>query len=260
MKRCVSGGMLALCAALTGCLGDDGAGSGASAIGSGGGPSTTGPVTGAPTLTVTAAVDAASPPACITSGSALVKISGEITTTGSVAPTTITAAVDGGTATLIGSVTSADFTDRDRRTKVATWSADLTLTNGTHTIVVCVEQPGSMGNPRKTACATVFTVTVACEGYCGTTEAFGDIVHNPSLCTGNGPPHVPVHVRGDFGDDATLVITGTSYTRTTPIRHAGESCNYQYNWDTTGAPAGSYHFVVTGNSHQYSFDAELHCP
>lgn len=258
MKRFVTAGALMLCAAMAGCLGDDGTGNGASAIAGGGGPSTTGPTTGAPTLTVTAVADA---PACVTSASATVKISGEITTTGSVAPTTITAAVDGGTATLIGSVTSADFTIRDGRTKVAAWSADLTLSNGTHTITVCVEQPGSMGNPRKTACATVVTVTVACQGFCGTTEAFGDIVHNPSLCTGSGPPHVPVHVRGDFGDDATLAITGPGgYARTVPIRHAGESCNYQYNWDTTGAAAGSYHFVVTGNSHQYGFDAELHCP
>lgn len=258
MKRFARVSALMLCAVMAGCLGDDSTGNGASAIAGGGGPSTTGPVTGAPTLTVTAAADV---PACVTSASAMVKLSGVITTTGSVAPTTITAAVDGGTATLVGSVTSADFTVRDGRTKTANWSADLTLANGTHAVTVCVEQPGSMGNPRKTACATVVIVTVACQGFCGTTEAFGDIVHNPSLCTGNGPPHVPVHARGDFGDDATLAITGPNgYARTVPIRHAGESCNYQYNWDTTGAAAGSYHFVVTGNSHQYGFDAELHCP
>lgn len=252
-------------ALLMGCLGDA-TSSGSDSLtggpntgnGGGGGPAMvgTGGATGAPTLTL---ITGAAEPACLDVASALIGFSGSVITTGGIGPTTITASIDGGVASTTNTLTARDWV-HDGRTKTAAYAFTLQVPNGTHTVTVCVDQPGSDTSPANHTCATV-EVTVACATACGDAEPFGDIASNPSLCRGNGPPHVPVHVRGDFGDAPSLDITGPGgYAHAAAMRHAGESCNYHYNWDTAGnGGAGTYRFHVAGNGHTLDFTADLRC-
>jgi hypothetical protein len=208
-------------------------------------------------LTATAT---ASAPVCSNDGTAQVALSGTVTSTGSVDSVDITAAIDGGTPSLVGTLEPQDFV-HSGRDKTADYSVSLSLANGTHEVVLCFTQSGAQGREPKQFCTDPITVVVACE-VCSDEGPFGDIVGNPDLCNGNGPPHVPVHVRGDFGDSAALAIDGPGgYHLDATMDHAGDSCIYQYNWDTTGnGGAGTYNFSVTGeNGTGLSFSADLNC-
>jgi hypothetical protein len=213
-------------------------------------------------LTATAEVTATT---CTSETQAQVSLGGTVSTTGAVDSVVITAAIDGGDRLTLHTLTPQDFT-HEGRNKTAPYAVSVSLPNGTHTVELCFTQSGAQGREPKTTCAAPVTVTVDCapdESECAEARPFGDIVGNPSLCKGNGPPHVPVHVRGDFGEAPTLSIAGPGgFAHTAPLRHAGESCNYHYNWDTDGnhGGTGTYTFTVTGNGQTLTFTAELHCP
>jgi hypothetical protein len=199
-------------------------------------------------------------PVCRDDGTAQVTFRGAVTSTGSVDSVEITAAIDGGAPTQIGVIEPQDFTHSGRN-KVADYAASLSLDNGSHEIVLCFTQSGAQGREPKQFCTDPITVVVACEA-CGGGAPFGDIVGNPNLCNGNGPPHVPIHVRGDLGDTAVISIGGPGgYSFEATMDHAGDSCIYQYNWDTTGnGGPGTYGFVVTGaNGRAVRFNADLTC-
>lgn len=190
----------------------------------------------------------------------VVIIGGTLTTTGSVDSVEIRASIDGGEEDLVGLILPQDFV-HDGRIKTAEYAVTISLPSGTHSVEICFYQSGSQGREPKQTCADPVTVVVDCEANCRGTGFFGDLVGNPSLCRGNGPPHIPVHVKGDLGDAPSLFISGpNSYTHQATMNHAGESCVYQYNWDTEGnGGAGQYTFTVTGNSNTFTFTATLHC-
>ncbi len=203
---------------------------------------------------------------CTRETEAQVSLGGVVSTTGSVDSVIITAAIDGGDRVELTTLNPQDF-EHEGRNKTATYAVSVTLPNGTHTVELCFTQSGAQGREPKTTCATPVTVVVDCapeQNVCAEAEPFGDIVGNPSLCKGNGTPHVPVHVRGDFGEEAVLSISGPNgFSLTGAMNHAGESCNYHYTWDTRDnhhGGAGTYTFTVTGNGQTLSFTAQLHCP
>ncbi len=193
---------------------------------------------------------------------AQVDLTGTVSTTGSVDSVVITAAIDGGAPAQVGFLSPQDFV-HDGRNKTATYSVSLSVPNGEHTLLMCFTQSGSQGREPKTTCAAPLTVIIDCapDSVCEDQEPFGNLVGNPSLCTGRGPPHIPVHVRGDFGEEPSLTIAGPSgFTHSAAMNHAGESCNYHYNWDAeSNGGAGTYTFTVSGNGHTLSFTAELYC-
>jgi len=194
-------------------------------------------------------------------GTGSVTLEGTLTTTGSVDSAEITASVNGGTANLVGIIEPQDFI-HDGRVKWAPYSITIDgLPNGTNTIEVCFDQSGSQGREPKHTCADVVVVVVDCAVSCAGVGFFGDLVGNTNLCQGKGPPHIPVHVKGDLGDLPALTITGPNgYSFHALMNHSGESCVYQYNWDTAGnGGAGQYTFTVTGGGHTYSFTATLRC-
>jgi len=188
-----------------------------------------------------------------------VTIEGTLSTTGSVDSAEIRASIDGAPETLVGIIDPQDFI-HDGRLKTAPYSITVDLPNGTHTVEVCFYQSGSGGRPPKSTCAETLVVVVECSS-CSGTGFFGDLVGNPNLCRGNGPPHIPVHVKGDLGDAPALSITGPNgYSHQATMQHSGESCVYQYNWDTAGnGGAGQYTFTVTGGGNSFTFTATLYC-
>lgn len=200
---------------------------------------------------------------CTSTEEATVSLSGVLTSTGSVDSAIITASVNGGEPVEMGIINSEDFS-RGGRVKTASYAVSLSLPNGTHSVELCFTQSGSQGREPKRACVTVEPVTVACaaENECSGVGFFGNLVGNPSLCTGNGPPHIPVHFRGDLGDSASLLISGPNgYGHSATLSRAGESCNYHYNWlPTDNGGAGSYTFTaVSATGASYSFSANLSC-
>jgi hypothetical protein len=208
-------------------------------------------------LTATATANA---PVCSGDGTAQVAFSGTVTSTGSVDSVEITATVDGSTPTQVGTIEPQDFSGSGRD-KTADYSVSLSLGSGTHEVALCFTQSGAQGREPKQFCTDPITVVIACDD-CAKEGPFGDIVGNPNLCNGNGPPHVPIHVSGNFGDTAALAIDGPGgYHLDTTMDHAGNSCIYQYNWDTIGnGGAGTYTFSVTGaNGTSLSFTADLKC-
>jgi hypothetical protein len=214
-------------------------------------------------LTATAEVTGTT---CTSETEAQVSLGGVVSTTGSVDSVIITAAIDGGDRVELTTLDPQDF-EHDGRNKTATYAVSVALPNGTHTVEICFTQSGSQGREPKTTCATPVTVVVDCapeQNVCADAEPFGDIVGNPSLCKGNGTPHVPVHVRGDFGEEAVIRISGPNgFSLTGAMNHAGESCNSHYNWDTQDnnhGGTGTYTFTVTGNGQTLTFTAELQCP
>jgi hypothetical protein len=213
---------------------------------------------------LTATAQVAGEPVCTSETEAQVSLAGTVSTTGSVDSVIITVKLDDGDALTLDTLEPQDFT-HEGRDKTASYAVSVAVPNGTHTLTVCFTQSGAQGREPKTTCAAPVTVTIDCasDNACEEAEPFGDIVGNPSLCTGNGPPHVPVHVRGDFGEEPTLSIAGPGgFAHSAAMMHAGESCNYHYNWDTDGnnGGAGTYTFTVTGNGHSLTFTAELNCP
>lgn len=199
---------------------------------------------------------------CTSEEEAQVDITGTVTTTGSVDSVIITASINGGAPAQMGTIRPQDFS-HDGRNKTAGYALSLSLPNGEHTIQVCFTQSGSQGREPKATCAELLTVIVDCapKNVCEREEPFGNLVGNPSLCTGRGPPHIPVHVRGDFGEEPTLTISGPGgFSHSASMNHAGESCNYHYNWKPQpNGGAGTYTFTVSGNGRTLSFSAELSC-
>ncbi|MDY7229610.1 hypothetical protein [Hyalangium rubrum] len=199
---------------------------------------------------------------CTSEEAAQVDIAGTVTTTGSVDSVIITASIDGGDRVQMGLIQPQDFL-HDGRIKTAGYALSVSLPNGEHTVQVCFTQSGSQGREPKETCAAPITVVVDCapDNVCEGMEPFGNLVGNPSLCTGRGPPHIPVHVRGDFGESPSLTISGPEgFSYSAAMNHAGESCIYQYNWDAeANGGAGTYTFTVSGNGHTLSFTAELAC-
>jgi hypothetical protein len=195
----------------------------------------------------------ATAPVCLDSDTAAITVSGFLTTTGSVDSADITLTVDGAP-TATGTIEPGDFA-HDGRVKTAPYSFDLTLENGTHTIEVCFVQSGAPGREPKEVCAAPITVVIDCSDepdHCKREGFFGDIVANPVLCGGAGTPHIPVHVSGELGEVVTITIEGPNdFELEGLMNHAGESCNYHYNWDTRdgnhGGP-GSYTVTVVGEN------------
>jgi hypothetical protein len=211
------------------------------------------------------ATAAASEPVCLGEDSASVILEGTLTTTGSVDSAEITVVVDGGAETLVGIIEPDDF-EHNGREKSADYSFDLTLSEGSHSVTVCFTQSGAQGREPKRVCAPAVIVVVDCSGSgtCENEGVFGDLVGNPVLCSGGGTPHVPVHLRGDFGEIVAIGINGPEgFSEEGFMNHAGNSCIYQYNWDTRdgnhGGP-GSYTFTFVGdNGNFYEFTRDLSC-
>ena len=211
------------------------------------------------------ATAAAAAPVCLDSDAATVTISGVLRTTGAVDSADITVSIDGGPAAPMGTIEPDDF-QHDGRVKAAPYSLDLTLTNGTYSIDLCFTQSGAQGREPKTVCAESVIVVIDCTGddSCEGEEVFGDLVGNPVLCSGGGTPHVPVHLRGEFGEVVAIGIAGPNgFTLEDLMNHAGNSCIYQFNWDTRagnhGGP-GSYTFTFAGdNGNTFEFTRDLSC-
>ena len=205
----------------------------------------------------------AGPVTCAGTTGGTVDISGTIHTTGSVDSVQVTAGINGGAASQVLVLGPQDF-NHEGRHKYATYSVNLSLPNGTNTVEICFVQSGSQGREPKQVCAAPVTVVVDCapeENECSGVGFFGDIVGSGNLCNGNGPPNIPVHAKGDLGEAPALTISGPNgFSHSATMRHAGESCVYQYNWDAeSNGGAGTYTFTVTGNGHTLSFTAELAC-
>ena len=189
-----------------------------------------------------------------------VTIEGTLTTTGSVDSAEIRATINGGTPTVVGIIEPEDFV-HNGRIKTAQYSVTIELPSGTNSVSICFYQSGSQGRDPKQTCAETLVVVVDCSSDCRGTGFFGDLVGNPSLCRGNGPPHIPVHVKGDLGNAPSLSITGPNgYSHQATMQRSGQSCVYQYNWDTAGnGGAGQYTFTVSGGGNSFTFTKTLHC-
>jgi hypothetical protein len=99
---------------------------------------------------------------CQNDTTAQVTFSGTLLTTGSVSPVTITATIDGtALASDAGHLAPTDFV-HNGRDKSAAYSVTLSLSNGTHTVVLCFTQPGANGRTTKQICTDAVTVAVDC--------------------------------------------------------------------------------------------------
>src|SRR5689334_4795946 len=99
-------------------------------------------------LTATASADE---PICIDEQHALVGVSGTLRTTGSVDSALISVSIDGANATQVGTIEPQDFL-HDGRVKTASYSFDVELSNGAHTLLVCFTQSGAKGRESKQTC------------------------------------------------------------------------------------------------------------
>jgi hypothetical protein len=135
------------------------------------------------------------------------------------------------------------------------------LADGTYTLEVCAAQNGSNGNPGKSVCQSE-TIVISCgsiDPACAS-GPFGEVVGNRNISV---QAAAQVNFRGDFGDAATLEITGPNgFSASAIINRDGNSCNYHANWKfTNGSGAdifgndgpGTYTLVVTGNGHSLTF-------
>jgi hypothetical protein len=139
------------------------------------------------------------------------------------------------------------------------------LADGEYSLEVCATQPGSQGNPAKSACITEALV-VDCSGTIETAcsaQPFGEVVGNRHIRVDAA---AQVNFKGDFGTLATLTITGPGFAESATIPENGNSCNYHANWKfTNGAGAdiygnsgpGTYTATVTGNGKTLTFDVTL---
>jgi hypothetical protein len=148
------------------------------------------------------------------------------------------------------------------RTKTADRSYSTTLANGTYTIQICATQNGSGGRLPKTACSQIKNITVDCPvelpAPACPSSYFGEFSGNTNLC--NGSP-IQVNFTGDFGETATLNITGPDYSDTISVDRDGDSCNYHASWDANGpgkpvAIHGEYTFTVNGTTVTKTLDCD----
>jgi hypothetical protein len=203
-------------------------------------------------------------PVCNGDDTGTISLTGVLETTGSVDSALVTLSVNGAAPTTIDVIPPGGFIDRDGRIKDAPFVESVTLDNGTHTLQLCFVQSGSQGREEKKVCTDVLTVVVDCgdADECARQGAFGNLVGNPSLCTGN-TPRIPIHWRGSFGEDASVAISGPGgFSATIDMRHAGNSCIYQGQWNTDAdadgnGGAGSYTFVISGGGNTDFFTASV---
>jgi hypothetical protein len=202
---------------------------------------------------------------CNGDGTATVKFTYTVSSTGAADAATVSGQLDDGIITNIATIADGNVNDGGGwtfagRNKTYTGSVELdSVSEGSHTYTVCADQNGSGGNPNKHACNSI-TLSVDCASgdSCSNTAVFGELPHNTNLCSANGQIEVQFH--GDFGDTANLTITGpNSFSFSTTVNKAGDSCNYHYNWNprpTNATPnpgtgnggAGQYTFLITAGS------------
>jgi len=198
---------------------------------------------------------------CLDYQRAMVELNTTVTTSGSVDSAEILAIIDGQAPRISGWVEPQDF-KHDQRYKSAVVSFAEVFANGAHTVQSCYNQSGSDGRTLKRVCAQTvgFNVSCAPENVCLGMAAFGNVIGNGNLCSGQA---IPIHVKGDFGEGGTITISKGLFSTTIPFNRAGESCVYQaqYRPNSDGnAGAGSYTFTLTGtNNATYSFVANLKC-
>jgi hypothetical protein len=212
-------------------------------------------------LAVTSAVIG---PTCIGPNLAEVTLEGRLTSNASAAWADVSVTIDGVT-TSIDEVQPTEYS-KDGRIKTFDYSYDFELGTGEHTLSICFTQPS--GHTRMTACSETHTVVVDCSeqsggGSCGD-HPFGETVAqgNKNICAGNAAPHINVNAKGEFGDNAQLLITGPNgYSLSTPIARSGNSCVYHYNWGNQfdNGGTGTYSFTVTGGAAPLTWSADLFC-
>lgn len=224
---------------------------------------------------------------CDPSGSAFVDVKGEITASAA-STIQVSASACGSVHEGLTEVSASDFTTVSGSQK-ASYSAPMQLRLGTHGVVLCFTQ--SDGAQSGTyVCSEQFDLDVVCpeadpdggtslpEGpstqpasptapldsqrSCGDETLFGELVGNPSLCSGGASVHIAVQARGAFGEAPKLTISGpNAYSHQAQLRHSGKSCNYVYNWSTEGnGGAGEYSFKIEGAGRALTFVKTLDCP
>lgn len=218
-------------------------------------------------LTALSATGHAGEPECLDGEVAVTSVSGVLTTTCSVDSAVMTVVVDGDAASSLGAIEADAFREGDGM-ELADYAFELTLANGEHTVLVCFTPSGAEVFEPEHTCAPLLTVNVSCEpseeNACELEGVFGNLVGNPNLCHGGGTPHLPVHLRGAFGDSVVLHVSGPNgFSFDATMRRAGDGCIYHYNWDTRdgnhGGP-GSYTFDFTNDAgDDYAFTRDLSC-
>jgi hypothetical protein len=204
-------------------------------------------------------------PTCIGANLAEVTLEGRLTSNASAAWADVSVTIDGVT-TSIDEVQPTEYS-KDGRIKTFDYAYDFELASGTHTLQICFTQPS--GHTRMTACGDVQTVVVDCSpesggGSCAD-HPFGETVAqgNKNICAGGAAPHINVNAKGEFGDDATVHITGPNgYVHDADIDRSGNSCVYHYNWANqfSNGGTGTYYFTVTGGtSEPLTWSADLFC-
>lgn len=227
---------------------------------------------------------------CEPTGGASFEVQGEIEATAK-SSVTISASACGSGHEVLGTVSAEAFASAGADAKVrASYAVPMRMRLGAHAVVLCYTRKNGDGTGSY-VCSREFDLDSKCppegdpdggaglpagptpggtpsdvplegEQSCRDVAAFGELVGSPSLCTGGGPLHIPVHVRGSFGEAPALTITGPNgYSHQAQLGHSGTSCNYQYNWSTEGnGGSGQYTFAVSGAGRSYSFSASLSCP
>jgi hypothetical protein len=198
---------------------------------------------------------------CLPDGNTRYELTGVLTSNASAAWADVTVSVDGEAAYSIDEVLPTQFS-KDGRIKTYDYTYDVVVPDGPHDLTICFIQPS--GKARMTACATVHVDTTcdATQATCTQEGPFGDTVGNHNLCAGMHNSNVEAQVKGDFGDDATLTVSGPNgFGYTVAIPHSGNSCVYHYNWDTrdNNGGVGTYTFTVEGNGNSTTWTAELFC-
>ncbi len=159
---------------------------------------------------------------CSSDGASL-GVAGEVVTTGSVDSVEITAEVDGGDATLIGTIPPQAFV-HDGREKRATFSAQVGLANGTHAVSICLTQSGAQGRTPKRTCADAFTAIAACSVE---ESPAADTLPPVSAAT----PAPAANVYGWNRTDVTVTITASD--------EEGGSGVKQISYSLSGAQVGA---------------------
>lgn len=209
-------------------------------------------------------------PECLNDEVAVASVSGVLTTTCSVDSAVMTVVIDGDAARSTSAIDPDSFSQGDG-VELADYAFELSLENGEHTVLVCFTQVDAQEPEPEHTCAPLLTLNVDCdpgeENACDLEGVFGDLIGNSNLCHGGGTPHIPVHLRGDFGDPVALHVSGPNdFSLDATMRRAGDSCIYHYNWDTRGGNhggPGSYTFDFTNDDDDagagYSFTRDLSC-